>query len=333
MLEDLRYALRMLRNNPGFAAVAVLSVGLGLGANATVLSWIQGVLLNPIPGIEDRGRIVTLESLTADGRFIDSSYPDYRDYRDRAKLLDGLVIFKERVFSLGDQESAERAWAYMVSGNYFDVLGVKPALGRFFLPEEKAEKPDAFPVAVLSYHTWKGRFSGDPSIIGRTVKLNMLDFTVIGVAPPEFQGTIGGLRFDVYVPVMMQRALSRGGDWLSNRQNRPFKILARLKPGVGIDQAQAEIYSINQQLQKTYPQSNQGIGARMLPVWKAPYGAQSRLGPLLLILLAVAGVVLLIVCGNVANLLLARAISRQKEIGVRLAMGASRARIVRQLLV
>ncbi len=337
MVEDLRYALRMLHKNPGFAAVAVLSVALGLGANVTVFSWIQGILVNPIPGITDSSRVIGLETVTPNGRFIDSSYPDYRDYRDNAKLLDGLVIFKERIFTLGDavgeQARSERVWAYMVSGNYFDVLGVKPALGRFFLPEEQTEKPDAFPVAVLSYRLWQNRFSADRGVLGRSIKLNMLDFTVIGVAPPEFHGTTGGLSFDVYVPVTMQRSLSRSGNWLAQRPNRPFHILARLKPGVSIDQAQAEIDGIAAQLQKSYPNTNQGIGARLLPVWKAPYGAQSRLSTLLFILMGVAGLVLLIVCGNVANLLLARATTRTKEIGVRLAMGASRARIVRQLLV
>jgi predicted permease len=188
-------------------------------------------------------------------------------------------------------------------------------------------------VAVLGYRTWKNRFAGDPAIIGKTIKVNMLDFTVIGVTSPEFHGTIGGLSFDVYVPVMMQRALSRSGNWLTNRENRPFHILGRLKPGVSMDQAQAEIDRINGQLQKDYAGSNQGLGARLLPVWKAPYGAQTRLTTMLFILMAVAGVVLLIVCANVANLLLARAITRQKEISVRLAMGASRARIVRQLLI
>ena len=188
MREDLRYALRMLGRNPGFTAIVVLSLGLGLGANATVFSWIHNILINPLPGIKDGSRIVSVETVAADGHLINSSYPDYRDFRDNAKLLDGVLAFWDRSMSLGDDERSERIFGCMVSGNYFDVLGVKPALGRFFLPEEQAEKPDAFPVAVLSHSLWRKSFHSDTGIIGKTVKVNRLDFTVIGVAPPDFRG-------------------------------------------------------------------------------------------------------------------------------------------------
>ena len=263
---------------------------------------------------------------------IDASYPDFRDYRDRSRLLDGVIAFKERPLGLGEDTRTERVWAMMVSGNYFDVLGVKPALGRFFAGDEQGDTFDAAPVAVLSDALWKLRFNANPGIVGQTVRLNRRNYTVIGVAPESFYGTITGLRFDLYVPLTMQASLTGNSQWLSNRSSRPLYLFGRLKPGVTIEQGRAEVRSIATALGDEFPRTNKGLSATMLALADARRGAQSDLGALLRILLALGAFVLLIVCANLTNLQLARATIRQREIAVRFGLGASRSRLVRQLL-
>ncbi len=263
---------------------------------------------------------------------IDSSYPDYRDYRDRSTLLDGVIAFKERPLGLGADARTDRVWALMVSGNYFDVLGLMPAIGRFFEGAEQSDAFDAAPVAVIGHAMWKTRFGGDPAIVGRRIVLNRHPYTVIGVAPEAFAGTITGLRFDLYVPLTMQASLTGGGQWLSIRAARPLYLFARLKPGVEIDRARAEVQAIAASMARDYANTNRGISATMLTQANARRGVQSDLGQLLRILLALGGFVLLIVCANVANLQLARATVREREIAIRLGLGAGRSRLLRQLL-
>jgi putative ABC transport system permease protein len=330
--NDIRFALRMLRKAPGASAVAVVSLALGLAVNTTVFSWARSVLLNPLPGVADAGRIVTIESLTPSGEMIDTSYPDYRDYRDRTTLLAGVIAFKERPLGLGAEARSDRVWALMVSGNYFDVLGVRPALGRFFEGVEQSDTFDAAPVAVIDHAMWKARFAGDPSIVGRRIVLNRQPYTIVGVAPPAFAGTITGLRFDVYVPLTMQASLTGGGQWLSNRSGRPLYVFARLRPGVGLARARGEVQAIAASLARDYPATNRNISATMLTQANARRGIQSNLGGLMRILLTLAAFVLLIVCANVANLQLARATVREREIAVRHGLGANRSRLLRQLL-
>ena len=332
MIQDVKFALRMLRKAPGATAVAVLSLALGLSVNTTVFSWARSVLLNPLPGVAAAGRIATIESLTPSGEMIDASYPDYRDLRDRASLLDGVIAFKERPLGLGADARTDRVWALMVSGNYFDVLGVRPALGRFFEGAEQADTFDAAPVAVLDHAMWKARFGGDASIVGRRIELNRQPYTVIGVAPEAFAGTITGLRFDIYVPLTMQASLTGGGQWLSIRSARPLYLFARLKPGVDLARARGEVQALAAALARDYPATNRGISATMLTQAHARRGIQSDLGELMRILLTLGGFVLLIVCANVANLQLARATVREREIAVRLGLGAKRSRLLRQLL-
>jgi predicted permease len=329
--QDVKYGARMLRRSPGFTAVAVLSLALGIGANATVFSWIQGVLLNPLPGVPEAERIVTLETLTPTGEMIDTSYPDFRDFRDRSSSFDSFCVFKERPLNLGQGAEARRIWGLMVSGAYFDVLRVKPALGRFFSTEEQQDKYDAFPVAILSNALWKREFQSSPAAIGKTVHLNRLAFTVIGVAPEEFRGSINGLVFDVYVPLTMQASLTGSNNWLEARRTRPLYPLARLKHGVTLEQARGEVRSIAAALAADYPQSNQELSATLLPFAQGKRGAQNILSATLMILMYSAGVVLLIVCSNVANLLLARSAARRRELAVRVALGAAWPRVVRQL--
>ena len=256
-IQDVRFALRMLRKARGASVVAILSLALGISVNTTVFSWVRGILLNPVPGVVSGDRLVTIETVTPSGEMIDASYPDYQAYRDRSRLLDGVIAFKERPLGLGEDTRAERVWAMMVSGNYFDVLGVKPALGRFFTGDEQRDTFDAAPVAVLSDALWKSRFNANPRVVGQTVRLNRRNYTVIGVAPERFYGTITGLRFDLYVPLTMQASLTGSSQWLSIRTARPLYLFARLKPEVSIEQARAEVRSIAAALEQEFPTDEQ----------------------------------------------------------------------------
>jgi predicted permease len=330
-LSALRFTYRTFLKSPGFLAVAVLSIALGTSATTTVFSWIQALLLDPLPGVEQGSRLVTLETTVA-GSYIDTSYPDFKDYRDRAKFLSGIAVFKDAKIAMGEGEQSQWVAAEVVSGNFFDVLGVKPRVGRLFTTEEQQEVPDKYAVAVISGRLWKRSFHSDPAMVGRTMKFNGYPFTIVGVAQDDFKGSIVGAAFDVWLPVMMLKEIN-GSAWLNTRAARPLHAIARLTPKADLATAQRDIQNIAQQLEQSYPTVNAGTSAVLLPLWKAPYGAQAILGTLLGILMGIAVVVLLIVCSNVANLLLIRSVMREKEICTRLALGSSRKRIVGQLLL
>ena len=313
--------------------MAILTLAIGIAANTTVFSWIDAVLLRPIPAASNPAQLAAFETLTPDREFITTSYADYRDYRDHLTLLSGLALAQPRAFSIGRADGGERVWGELVSGDYFAVLGVNPVAGRIFSPDEYGDKQGGYPVAVISYGLWQRRFNAAPSAIGSTIRVNRQELTIIGVAPAEFRGSISGLAFEIWIPAMMAPQLNLMPDWmLRDRKTRSFMAIARLKPGVSLDQAAAEITSVGQQLAKMYPRTNQGMSAIVLPLWQAHFGAQSLLLGPLRILMAVGAVVLLIVCANVANLLLARSAARQREFSIRIAIGAGRARLVRQLL-
>jgi predicted permease len=330
--HDIRYALRMMAKSPWFTLVAALSLALGIGASTMAFGWVDAVLLHPLEGVERDSEIVSIENVTPSGTTIDSSYLDYRDYQQQAGSFSGMLLFKERAVALGDDRRSDRAWIYMVSGNYFDVLGVRPLVGRFFTKDEQDATPGAHPIAILSAALWKSRFGADPNIVGKTVKMNRRTFTIVGVVPENFPGTVVGLSFDAYVPLSMLPELTGGNNWLTDRNNRPFHILARLKPGVPVASARAEVQNIAMRLEKAYPDDDRGLSATAVPIREARYGVQTLFARIAPVLLGAGVVILLIVCANLANLLLARATSREKELAVRLAMGAGRLRLFRQVL-
>ncbi|HEX7361687.1 MAG TPA: ABC transporter permease, partial [Bryobacteraceae bacterium] len=323
ILEDLRYAMRVLRRTPTLTAVAVLTLALGIAATTTVFGWIDGMVLHPFRGARDDGQLAVLESTSASGLQHQVSYPDFRDFQESMSSISGLLLSQKGPASIGEGEKHYFAWYESVSGNYFDVLGVKPVLGRAFTRDEYGDRGKAF-TAVISYRLWQNYFHADKSVLGRTVRINRYPVTIVGVAPPEFRGDFPGVALDVWVPARL------AGE--RERDARHFEAIVRLKPGVSVSEANAEAATVAARLARSFPKTNQGIGARIVPIWKAQEGASSIVAWPMAILGAACLLVLLIACANVANLLLARSTARQTEFGIRAALGAGPGRLSRQLI-
>ena len=333
LYEDLRYAFRVLRGSPGFTAVAVLTLALGIAANATVFGWIDALLVRPFPGVADGARLAALETVSPGGEYSNTAYRDYCDYRDSLQSFSGLAASLLNAFNVGPVNNPRRIFGEYVSGNYFAVLGVKPIRGRAFLPSEYGDKPGAFPVAVIGYRLWRDMFQGDPGVVGRTIHVNRYELTVAGIAPEEFRGTMPGMAVDMWIPVSMAPLLNGQGDWLlEERTARQMWVTVRLKPGVSLEQANAEVEACARRIAERSPQTSRGFRASLMPVWKAHLGVQTLLLAPLRILMAVCFVLFLIVGANVANLQLARATARRRELSVRMALGAGAWRVTRQLL-
>ena len=332
LVQDLRFGGRMLLRSPGFSSLAILCLTLGIGANAAVFSWIEGILLRPYPLVVEQNRLfaVTGTDRGAPGH-TDVSWPDWLDLQRHSTLIDAFVAEKITGSTLTIGDRAERASGSMVSANYFDAIGVRPLLGRGFEPGEDTGR-NAHPVTVISYQMWQDRFRGDPDIIGKTQVLNGLPHTIVGVAPKGFFGTFVGYAFQFWVPASMQAQFDAGIYKLEDRGARWIEGYVRLKQGVTIQQAQAELSAVAARLEQDYPGTNRGRGIRLFPLWQTPFNNAGALLPTLGIALVVVLSVLLIACANVGNLLLVRAFARHQEMTIRLSVGAGRARLVKQLV-
>jgi len=329
MLSDLRFAFRQLIKAPGFTAVVVLSLALGIGANTTVLCWIRHVLQRPLPGTIHQEQMVALVSNQGGGNV---SLLDLRDFAALDKVFAGGVATQITPASLIIDQNPQWIYGQIATANFFELLGVKPIIGRTFLPDED-KLPGGNPVMVIRETLWRRAFAADPAVIGRSVDLNRHRFTIIGVVPSEFTGTMTGVSCEFWTPVsMVSETASWGVDFLTSRQARGFHNAVRLQPGVSPAQAQAAVNALDAHLAESLPRTNREVHHRVVAYANCPYGAQAVLGAPLKLLLAVSIGVLLIVAANVANLLLARAATRQKEIAIRLAAGATRGQLVRLLL-
>jgi len=330
MLQDLRFGIRMLRRSPGFTILAVLCLTLGIGATTSVFSWVEGILLRPFPLVEHQERLVAIVSMFRGDRD-DVSWPDFMDFQRSCRLVDAFIAEHIVGTTLNIGDHAEWATGSVVSANYFDAIGVHPILGRAFEPTDEVGR-NAHPVTVISYQAWKNRYRGDPAIIGKTQRLNGVQHTIIGVAPEGFFGTFVGYAFQFWVPASMEETFGSGGYKLENRGARWIEGFAKLKPGVTIEQAQAEISAVAKRLETAYPETNRGWEIQLYPLWKTPFNNAGTLFPTLRISLVVACFVLLIACANVGNLLLVRSFARRHEMAVRLSVGAGRGRLLKQLL-
>ena len=333
LLQDCKYGLRVLRKSPGFAAIAILTLALGIGANTTIFSWINSTLLNPVPGLSRASEVVSLTLSKPGDNPFPFTYPDLEAMRDGQQSFTGIAACSFVQMSLKAKSRPERIWGMVASANYFDVLGVRPIMGRGFLPEEDT-KPGGAPVAVISYRLWQTHFNGNPNIVGQTIEINQHPYTIVGVTPAVFQGSQTGVRTEIWVPIMMEAQLDELGDLLHDHHQFWLLGFGRLKPGVRLEQAQQEMTLRLKPEARAYPEEHKGHDhVTVYPLWRNPFGLNQFLATLLPALMCIAGLVLLLACVNVANLMLVRSVGRRREIAIRMALGVSRWRLVRQLLV
>src|SRR5579864_274383 len=331
-LQDVRFGFRMLRRSPGFSILVILCLTLGIGANAAVFSWVEGLLFRPYPLVLHQERLLALTGTSlADNNPTALSWPDFLDLQKNCKLMDTFFVSKIMGTTLGIGDRAAVATGSIVTANYFDAIGVRPILGRGFEPGEDSGR-NAHPVTVISYQLWQDRFNGDPQIIGKTQRLSGVMHTIVGVAPKGFYGTFVGWAMQFWVPASMEEKFEAGGYKLEDRGARWAESYVRLKPGVTREQAQEEVSAVAKRLEADYPATNRGRGIKLWPLWQTPFNNAGTLLPTLGIMLAVVAFVLLIACANIANLLLVKSFARRHEMTVRFALGCGRGRLLRQLL-
>lgn len=331
-MNDLKFAFRQWLKNPGFTAVAVLTLALGIGANAIVFSWIRTTLFDAIPGAAQPERLVVLAPLHASAGLSDTlSLTDIEALRDATNIFTSIAGSQFDAFPVRVEREIEWVWGQPVQANFFEMVGVQPALGRVFLPDE--DRPGAVEnVAIISYPFWQRRFGGAPDVLGRVIEVHDRPVTIVGVAPAGFRGTMGGLGLDLWIPLsvhltadqLRERTESRGWRWLHT--------VARLREGVSRETAQAAAAALGQRLARDFPDASRDLTFAVLPLWKSPWGGQEVFLPLLRVLALVALLLLALVTANIANLLLTRAQSREPEVAVRVALGAAPGRILRQFL-
>jgi predicted permease len=331
LLQDVRFALRQLRKSPGFTLAAVAMLALAIGANGTVLSWIDGTMLNPIPGARDTGALVSV--MRGQWNISPSpplSYLDYRDLREQNHSFAGILGYNHDWITLTGGTAPERIYVSNVTANYFDLLGVRPLLGRFFRPEEET-RPDAVPYVILSYSLWMNRYAGDPGMVGRTIAIARRPVTVIGVAPEGFMGAMPGIREDAWLTLNPAGT----GEWtLQHRSANWLNVVGRLRPGMSREKATQDLETIMRRIVADYPDDHPGVNTITLdPMWRSPFGGNGYMAASLPILLSIACVVLLLTCANVATLTLVRFVARRREIAIRQSLGAGRLRLARQMVL
>lgn len=326
------HALRAIARRPGLAAVVIVSLGVGIGVNTAVFTRLQFMILQPLPGVADGGSLHLVEPRTETGSYPGVSWLEYRELREQLSSFRGLFATRIVPFTVGDESRVERTFGQLVSGNFFTALGLRPALGRF-LRLEDAEHIGREAVAVISYDLWQSRFAGRAAVVGDTMHVNRHDLTIVGVAPEGFQGTVLGLQFDLWVPATLAQRLLAGSRELEDRRQRGYTVMGQLRAETTIAQAQGDLDRTMASLARAYPDTNATLGGEVIPFWRAPRGPQRMLVAALGAMQAVMLVVLITICANTATLMLTRASERQREIGVRLAIGASRWRVAGLVLV
>jgi predicted permease len=334
LLRDLQFALRQLRNNPGFSLLAIGTLALGIAANITIFSWINSTLLDPIPGVAHTSDMITImRGERSEHPTPPFSYPDYAELRASSHSFDGLLAYHDDYMSITGSGKPERIYGALASSDYFETLGVRPILGRTLLPTLKNERTGEAE-AVIGYDLWQNRYAGDPAIVGKTIQINLHPYTIVGVAPKGFHGCKSGLRAEMWIPLGMDSMVWGSNNRIEKRDTQWLNALGKLRPGVDASQAAGELNVLMQHIVERFPAEHQGPNQISTdPLWRSPFGVNVYFYGTLPILLALAAVLLLLACANVANLLLVRSVARRREIAIRLSMGANRWRVVRQMLV
>jgi len=333
VLNDLLFGCRRLWRHAGLSAIVILSIAVGVSASSTVFAWINSIVRDPLPAVPESRQLVVLATRASSGNVIDTSYADYRDWRDQSRTLQGLIAYRSRPLSLEHRGDTRRVWSMFVTSNYFETLRLQPTLGRFFDADARTDTAGGERVAIVSHDFWRSVLGSERDVVGQRILLNRQAYTLIGVAPAGFAGTVGGLSFDVWVPLLQQQALLGGdADWIENREFRALQVMGRRALTVTTEQVAAEMRLISSRLAEQHPDQNVGIQAAVYDLNEAPVGAQALLGRMLSVLWFASLLVLVIVCVNLMSILLVATSDREREIGVRIALGAQKSRVARQLL-